>query len=33
LVRRLRVVSRRTTQEARALSWTVCASDPRKRRP
>jgi hypothetical protein len=28
LVRRLGVVGRRTSQEARALGWTVCASPP-----
>jgi hypothetical protein len=27
--RRLKVEIRRTTKEARALGWTVCASDPR----
>jgi hypothetical protein len=27
--RRLAVLTRLTTKEARALSWTVCASDPR----
>jgi hypothetical protein len=30
LVRRLGVETRLTTKEARALGWTVCASDPRK---
>jgi hypothetical protein len=27
--RRLAVLTRRTTKEARTLGWTVCASDPR----
>jgi hypothetical protein len=30
LARRLRVVTRRNTEQARALGWTVCAADPRK---